>query len=410
MAATLKVLMMGGRSCGKTSLLAGLLNDLLHGAIKSHLSASDITDTADGQRSLEELIQEAKKMLVEKCGKTVLQQGQSTNSINTYTIRLYIPQTPNKHLEIEFIDVNGEYYQSGNTRMQEVQELIRRADVCLIAIDTVFMMEAVNPDNHLCRPTINDRFNLISDMHSFLSQIANEQGEKLVLFVPMKCEKWVAEGRTNEIMQQVEKLYATSIYHLKQAGTVTIGILPVQTLGGIHFTEHREPMICSYTRWLGLFRSTSPCAVLDECNPPQLRFPDGTVRNIKSSDRIQEDGRALFGTTTVPSSWFTIHEKGYKPVCCDQVVLQTLLFVTQKVINRCNRMAQNESWLRRTIQQLLEGLADITASILRFVGMRSLAEELSKFGSIPVRQMEQMLQDLKQKRVLKQTDKYIKFI
>lgn len=80
----------------------------------------------------------------------------------------------------------------GRQHDAEVREKVREYDVFLIAIDTPNLMEAVNSSNKLCNEAINNSYNHVNDIHTFLTELDDKEGSdaKLVIFVPLKCEKW----------------------------------------------------------------------------------------------------------------------------------------------------------------------------------------------------------------------------
>ena len=111
MAETLKVLMMGGRRAGKTSVLAGLVNTMINGDIKNLLAINDVTVLMPDQESLDNKIERLKESVKSLSGKTFLVDDSKTSSFTTHSLQFEIPGTSN-NMTIEFKDANGEFYES----------------------------------------------------------------------------------------------------------------------------------------------------------------------------------------------------------------------------------------------------------------------------------------------------------
>lgn len=72
MADVLKVLMMGGRRAGKTSMLAGLIETMTHGAVKDIVDVKDVTESKPASQKLIKSIECLKWILLSSYGKTYL--------------------------------------------------------------------------------------------------------------------------------------------------------------------------------------------------------------------------------------------------------------------------------------------------------------------------------------------------
>ena len=185
MSDVLKVLMMGGQRTGKTSMLAGLIDSMTHGPVKDIIEVKDVTESEVASQKLIKSIETLKWHLLTSYGKTYLVDDGKSGEFEDFTLQFCIPRTNNK-MDIIFSDVSGEYYDMGRTHDAEVRDKVREYDVFLIAIDTPNLMEAVNPDNKLCTESINNSYNHVNDIYSFLSGLDDKDGAdaKLVVFVP----------------------------------------------------------------------------------------------------------------------------------------------------------------------------------------------------------------------------------
>lgn len=115
----------------------------------------------------------------------------------------------------------------------------------MIAIDTVLMMEEEGKYN---------RLNAVQSVTEFIINNMNPDemvnSKKMILFVPMKCEKYYHQNneigsafyqkRMQEISERIKKEYAQLLNYLTNPNNrryFTVGILPVITLGGVEFDE-----------------------------------------------------------------------------------------------------------------------------------------------------------------------------
>jgi hypothetical protein len=197
-----------------------------------------------------------------------------TAAFDDYTLQFSIPNTDSK-MDIIFTDANGEFFDMGRLHDAEIREKIREYDVFVVAIDTPYLMEAVNPDNKLCNEAINNSYNHVNDIYTFLSELDDKDGAdaKLVIFAPLKCEKWIKENRVFEVVGRVKHVYEPTIHALSKYMNVEIDIMPIETVGNIIFQEQAKAMICqSFICQAPLFAPLQNCPCgLRTCQRSQYR-------------------------------------------------------------------------------------------------------------------------------------------
>lgn len=353
MAETLKVLMMGGRRAGKTSVLAGLVNTMVNGDIKNLLAINDVTVLMPDQESLANKIERLKESVKSLSGKTFLVDDSKTSSFTTHSLQFEIPGTSN-NMTIEFKDANGEFYESRASydthggapiSKEQIIDAVKEADVYVIAIDTPYLMEAVNPGNELCDESINMAYNHVDDIHSYLTYIDDKDGAdaKLVLFVPIKCEKWVHRGEADKVTQRIKDVHKTVFKALDDYKNLQVDIIPVETVGAIEFKEHQTAMICSNNDFVA-----RKCCVLNA--ETEVRFGDGTCRQIMQDDIIDEDPEGKiseFHSIIRPYSWFHVTGNEYAPHNCEQLAYYILQFVLKKYLFLKNLEAKKKEKERK---------------------------------------------------------------
>lgn len=338
MSKELKVLMMGGQRVGKSSALAAIIESFTTGEMCRVLKAKDTTvlEENDGvkQASIASKLHDIRQVLQNYTGKTILVDSGKTSNYQNYQLELSIPDSFGK-MTIHFTDINGEFFEGGTLEQKNIIELVKSYDVFIVAIDTPFMMEA--RQNGLVDAVINRKYNCIDSIHTVLTNIDDSDGKnaKLVIFTPIKCEKWARENQLDAVTQCVREDYATTLKALSKYKRVQVEVLPVQTIGSIVFQEHREAYKFSWTkRFLFFFEKnyTSKCAVLDD---GKVRLADGREFD-HTAGTIEEDIDAILIPNTDivrPNSWFKVLTKAYKPHNCEQLAFHILDFMLSKLID-----------------------------------------------------------------------------
>ena len=337
---SVKVLMVGGARAGKTSILAGLYDTMLGGEVSEVIKLEDKTVRLPGQETMEDKITSLKNIISTFQGRTFLVDDSHTYSFSKHIIEFIIPGTSNK-MTIEFVDANGEFYESksdydtGDTgdliSKDDIVKVVEESDIFIIAVDTPFLMEATNPDNELCTEPVNKAYNHVADVQHFLTYLDDKDGldAKMVVFVPVKCEKWAHSGRINEVSERVKDVYSVVINNLAAYKNIEIDILPVETAGSIEFREHLEAYVCS-----GNGRVNSKCSF--PWDEDIIRFSNGEVTPYNSRIyTIDDDPDArisLFHKLIRPNSWFHLTGTEYKPHNCEQLAYFILKFVLTKYL------------------------------------------------------------------------------
>ena len=332
MADILKILMMGGQRSGKSSMLAGLLETMLNGKVKELVTVEDMTARSGTGLDLSRNIRDLKLRLLMTQDKSFLidDENNKTNAFSDYLLEFAVPGTSSR-MQMLFSDVNGEFYDKGQIHDTEISKLIRECDVFLVAIDTPFLMEAVNPSNRLCNESINLSYNHVRDLEDFFTELDDKDGAdaKLVIFVPLKCEKWAKEPNgLNRVTQRVKEVFATHIKNLSAYAKMNITILPMLTAGNINFVEFHDAYI--YNSIDGAKR----CCKIDI---DKVRTEFGDVEPMLPGETINEDSEAVIAGTNLmrPFSWYQITpgNNSYAPRNCDQLPLHIIRFMLAKLID-----------------------------------------------------------------------------
>lgn len=340
----IKVLMIGGRRCGKTSALASLFDQMKNGPINSFFSIYDhtvlergkispITNKPEDQEPLISKSLELSYLLENPSTKTFLVDQAPTYNIWTYKLSLSIPGSPKKKTDIEFIDCPGEFFHPGS-KQEEGWRLVEECNVYIVAIDTPYLMED--------SPTLGKAVNCVGLMQDIFSHANNERASqeyKMVVFVPIKCEKWVKEDRIDEVCNKIKEDYKVVLEELSQRPKMNVAIIPIETAGNIVFSELTEP----YT--LTRNGSTIKCCKLNK-EGTLLRDGKGNIIKKGVDDILNPDINSVIdGNTHLPRkySWYNIDLKAsqplYAPHNCDQLAIHIIRFMAAK------GAIENDGWL-----------------------------------------------------------------
>ena len=340
----LKILMMGGRRCGKTSVLASMFNQMTNTPeINKLLTVSDktILETKGNEQGIVERQEKLSNKRLELqdflnkpiTGEFIVDKN-PTNYFWLYKLQVTLPGTK-KTMTMEYWDSAGEFFDYGGKHSEEVLSYLKACDVYIIVVDTPYLMEGTE--------AVNGAANVVDSLHSFMTSEEFMNGEvKQVLFVPVKCERWIQEGRIEEVNEKIKSTYRATFNHLLSIANIEVSIIPIQTAGDILFSRLRDPYIL--TKKNG---TNQKCAKLTE---RIVLLPNETEEyELEEEDKIRRDPEGIFSfdgqplDIVRPVSWFhqpINREAKYSPKNCEQVTLHILRFMLNKSIAKKKSMGK----------------------------------------------------------------------
>lgn len=228
--AMMKVTMLGARGVGKTSVITSMYNNtnVAVSDTKLHIAAEEGTKII-----LQKKLNDLKQMFLANNGAGDMVQpgiaGDNMVSIFEFTFGL---NTEKINIGLELRDFPGEYL---IREAETVKEYIKESSALLIAVDTPHMME--------CDGRYNEGKNRVSLLTQFFKETLNsESDEKLIMLIPLKCEKYYHDGKIDEVTNKVKEVYRELLTFLRDRdndngmkGKFACVIAPILTAGEIVF-------------------------------------------------------------------------------------------------------------------------------------------------------------------------------
>lgn len=225
------VVMMGGRRCGKTSVLASMQKCF----DENFNGQSPLVITSTGEYTVNAIENKRHELVgyFNKRGRWFRPDIKPTSDITTYGFTVGL-RGKNSRICVKFVDFPGEYLDgSGHeVELQSLKNELEKSKIVLIAIDTPYLMECDGNFNELCNRCY--RTTELLKTCGF-----GDRGPGLLLFVPIKCEKYEIEGRMLEVIDRIEEAYKDVIKYVGsgEGNEYLTAITPIITLGGASFSH-----------------------------------------------------------------------------------------------------------------------------------------------------------------------------
>ena len=326
-----KIIMMGGRRSGKSTILSSILYQLREntpGTICTITDSSDygqtIQDMNDNTIPLPTLDikrRELKHYIEKRKPNTeFLVDMTPTKGEGRYTLEV---SSGNTAINLVFIDVPGEWMcpEIGHG-FQRLTKCVEESDVFVIAIDTPFMMNA--------EENVNEVYNRIYEIENIMGhmKINTEHDLKRIILCPIKCEKWINAGKSDEIVNKVCKIYKNLINRWVSCPEVTIQILPILTVGGIEASSLKKAKL-----YFKDDDDRTGISCSENILTNTLTDKDGNVIRKTKTGFVEDDKSWFIDYTDIPISWYKLNGKGFCPQFCEQPGYHILSFLVNKEEN-----------------------------------------------------------------------------
>lgn len=228
----INVMMIGGRRCGKTSVLAAMQN-----CFDSVLVGTPFVMNTEGTATdvLEQKRDEVMRYFTDKKEhRTFVPDSNPTENEEKYTFSINLKGSSNK-IKINFVDIPGEWLTNGDKR-ERLEGLMAKSRILLVAIDTPHLMEEDGRYNDQ-----RNRCYRICEMVKSIGFADADKGAGMILLIPLKCERYRNDGRMEEVAARTVDAYQTVIQYVKQPGKngerslCQVAVTPIFTMGGAAF-------------------------------------------------------------------------------------------------------------------------------------------------------------------------------
>ncbi len=264
----IQILMLGARRVGKTSVLASVINEFNKVSSETNL----VLTKTSGAKAIDDALQTMKGYFLEQHQdyETRSLDNSATTGFDKFDLELRIAQKKNsKPRSIRFVDVAGEWINKYMNK-EKIGEEVERSDIIIVAVDSVLLME--KNGKYQGQNCANNVTNFITE---YMSKEGNINKHKMVLFVPLKCEKYYHQNddkmsmyygkRMEELNDRIKDEYSELFAYLTKPANkdyFTVAILPILTLGGIEFFGFSDDFDFSndiVTSDKLIFRYCEPC-------------------------------------------------------------------------------------------------------------------------------------------------------
>lgn len=306
---TIKVLMLGGRRCGKTTILANMCRNIAEVLTHAPNEGPTLFTLSKEPQSIVKLNHafECINGLFEdhSCFDEFIIDDNQTREEGHIILKL----SPIDHcdpLKFDFIDIPGEWCLN---EPGKVIEHIRNAQVIILAIDTPSMIEENGTYFEYC----NKHEQIYQMIQKALGTefIKDERSQKLLLFVPLKCEKYlvrhdgqILKNEMKRICNEVKSHYTDMINFLRNeehCNKITMAITPILTICEVRWAEYI------------LMRNNEQISIYDD---------QGHAKQLEPFDRLS----SKFGF--VESLYHEACNKGqHSAFFCEQPLIYTVAFV-----------------------------------------------------------------------------------
>ena len=237
---TLSICMMGPRSVGKTTVLTSIFSEtqasICEGS-KIQLRALDQNTSS---------LSNYHTQLVDAVAKKDASNLPASNTVSEFMFGLGLAGRK-ESVKLLIRDFPGEYLTSEiKAYRDEIYKFMAGATVILIAVDTPYLMEEDGK--------YNNEKNKVDIVTHYLKDNVAAIENKLVLFVPLKCERYLHDGKINLVSQKTKETYG-ELASFFEKNNIASFVTPIVTLGGMEFDHMKEGQGIGDVPKISVFRS-----------------------------------------------------------------------------------------------------------------------------------------------------------
>lgn len=316
--AIMNVCMMGPKAVGKTTVLTAVFNETQQSIAETTLNLTAKGDTNADLIERLRLLQSVFRKKTEitdnssVAGQQIISAGVTASAIVSNFNFEFGHIGKESVIDLNLKDFPGEYVVD---YPDDVINFIKESQCIFVAIDTPHLMEHNGEYN-----AIKNKPKEITDL--FKRGIHAIGSEKLVLFIPLKCEKYFHEGRMEEVLSKVEETYKELTDMLSETGKICCAVTPIQTLGDVEFDDFSYDI-------------------------------DGNVL-LHPKDRCPENVKYKY-----------VNDAKYTPGFCSQPLYSLLLFVAAQYRRNKDKHVGILDWIKRKLWDVFNSDDTLIEEILK---------------------------------------------
>lgn len=257
------ILMLGGKRCGKTTVLASMVQQI--GAALNGTGLYLEVLNPQTREKLDEAISSLREKLNDfnRPLTRVKVDENPTSAESEYAFMLHV--NGGRDIPLRIHDIPGEWLVDEHA--ERVKELVSNARVIIIAIDTPYLFAKMTDNGY---GIYHKEYNKSEEIANFFKETLSAQDiqNRMIMFVPIKCERYYHLTHTpplnvfrrnymTEIVDAVGSGYRDLIQYIRTSpallNSCTIAIVPILSAGGIDFVrfekdEETDKMVSLYQK------------------------------------------------------------------------------------------------------------------------------------------------------------------
>ncbi len=245
--ADINILMLGGKRCGKTTVLSSMSMEIGKALAGTRLQLLPMQNTDVKLRNAADVIRKKIGEFDNPLIRTTVDEN-PTGARDVYEFSFQMPGV--KPVVINIHDIPGEWL-TDPLHEKEVRALIAVSQVIIIAIDTPYLFYKMGREGY---GQYHEEYNKPREIANFFKNSLSPADiqDRMVLFVPLKCERYYHLTYTpklnayhrnymQELFEAVCIGYRDLLFYLRStpqlANSLTIAVTPILSAGGIDFVK-----------------------------------------------------------------------------------------------------------------------------------------------------------------------------
>lgn len=225
-----QVLMVGGRRCGKTSVLAAMKANFEE--VFSKTSMNIIIDDVETLETLNQKNMEINDYFYNVKKRTFIPDSNPTEEMTTYSLVIGLAGKKSR-IKVKFVDFPGEWL-TEKSHSEEIVNCMKDSQAVIVAIDTPHLMEEDGRFNE----HRNSCYKINEMLKMALEKENTAHNKRLFLFVPLKCERYLKDNKMEEVYYRTCEAYKRLFDFLKKTpNKYEVAIAPIFTLGCAMFSH-----------------------------------------------------------------------------------------------------------------------------------------------------------------------------